>query len=119
VRYLESFDAEKWHSDPVQSVLKGKSQGGESIDTVDAFGVVNGKQLLCSATSLHDVIAHCQAFQSPAKDLREPIRAIEAIMLSKHAAALIGNQALDFKKQDGACVNLISFGKLSYLCDTA
>jgi hypothetical protein len=101
VQYLETFDAQKWHDDPVQSVLKGNAQGGESIDTVDAFGVVNGKQLLSSATSLQDVIAHCQSYQSPKKDLREAIRAIEAIMLSKHAAALIGNQALDFKKQDG------------------
>lgn len=106
LRYLETFNAQQWHADPVQSLLQDKAQGGEAVDTVDAFGEVNGRQLLCSEASLNEVIAHCQSFKPPVHDLRGPVRAVEAVMLSTHAAALIGNQALDFKKQDGAWASL-------------
>ena len=106
LRFLETFNAQQWHADPVQSLLQGKAQGGEAVDTIDAFGEVNGRQLLCSEASLNEVIAHCQSFTPSAHDLRGPIRAVEAVMLSTHAAALIGNQALDFKKQDGAWASL-------------
>lgn len=48
------------------------------------------------------IIEHVQTYKSPTgNDLREKIRRVEARMLSVHAAALVGNQAMDFKKQDG------------------
>ena len=46
-------------------------------------------------------IEHLTTYSPPRQDLRKAIRAIEAEILSTHAAALICNQALDFKKQDG------------------
>lgn len=51
--------------------------------------------------------AHLQALAArssssgAAPGLREAVRAAEAELFEKHAAALIGNQSLDFKKQDG------------------
>ena len=44
---------------------------------------------------------HLSTYTPPTTDLREKIRLIEADLLSIHAATLISNQALDFKKQDG------------------
>ena len=46
---------------------------------------------------------HITNFQSSSKDLRDPIRRVEQKLLtdSKYTGFLIGNQCLDFQKQDG------------------
>jgi hypothetical protein len=44
---------------------------------------------------------HIQTFQSPYMDLRTIIRHIEEKLLTDYAGFLIGNQAVDFQKQDG------------------
>lgn len=44
---------------------------------------------------------HLTNYVSPYTDLRTEVRRIEEELLSTHAGALIGNQCLDFGKQDG------------------
>ncbi|CAE7244871.1 cscB [Symbiodinium natans] len=101
VEYLEAFDAKSWHEDPVRTLLRGDPlEGGEEVDTVDAFGSVNGKQILATSAGVDAVLAHMQQV-AVGKDFRDGVRRIEARLLSSHAAQLIGNQAMDFHKQDG------------------
>jgi len=99
--YLAAFDTSSWYNDPVKTFVNGKTHGGTEVNTVDAFGEVNGKQLLGSSELVDEVISHIAGLSRARTDLREQIRRIEAKLLSEHAAALIGNQALDFQKQDG------------------
>ena len=105
VAYIDGFDPKVWHDQPVQTILKGVPRGSDdgssTVDTTDAFGVVNGRQIQSATAVVDEVIAHCKTFQSASKDNRAAIRAIEDRMLSVHSSALIGNQALDFCKQDG------------------
>ena len=44
---------------------------------------------------------HIQTYKSPYTDLRPQIRRIEQKFLDEYAGFLIGNQTLDFGKQDG------------------
>ena len=102
LQFMDSFPGNLWHDEPVQTVLNGVSRGGDSaalIETLDAFGRTNGSQVLASAALVDEVIQHAQQFQPPARDIRQVIRSIEAVLLSTHAAELVGNQALDFGKQ--------------------
>ena len=90
------------HASPVSTVLHGEVLGaGELVDTVDAFGSVNGSQLLASPDELDRLITHAATFRPARTDLREAARRAEATMLSVHAGELIANQTLDFGKQDG------------------
>lgn len=92
-----------WHTKPVTSLLNGKSlENGERVDTMDAFGNANGAQLLASASEMAQLIEHAASFHPERTDLREPVRAAEAALLSPaHFGALVANQTLDFGKQDG------------------
>jgi hypothetical protein len=106
VAALASFDAAAWHADPMRTVLKGvpsKDAGAKACVTTDAFEEENGSQLLSTAEEIDAVIAHLTSFAlaENQRDLRAPIRAIEQVLLTTHAATLIANQAADFKKQDG------------------
>jgi hypothetical protein len=47
------------------------------------------------------ILDHVKNYESPHIDLRGPMREIEKELLTDHAGFLIGNQALDFCKQDG------------------
>lgn len=47
------------------------------------------------------ILDHVISYRSPHIDLRSPMRLIESELLTTHAGFLIGNQALDFCKQDG------------------
>ena len=75
---------------------------GDKVDTTDAFGNVNGSQYLASAEQVQQLKDHITTYQSNTKDLREPLRQIESLLLSdKYTGLLIGNQCVDFGKQDG------------------
>jgi hypothetical protein len=78
-------------------------EGGErTVDTFNALGVVNGKQLLASPEQVAILKNHICTFQSPYTDLRPQIRDIELELFEKYSGFLIGNQCVDFQKQDGA-----------------
>ena len=75
--------------------------GGKSIQTVNALGEVNGTQIFATTDQLDSIQHHVNTFTSPASDLREPMRRVEQAFLNEYAGFLIGNQCLDFQKQDG------------------
>jgi len=100
--YLEDFDPQSWYDDPVATILNGEVlMGGEEVETIDAFNGVNGKQVLATQAQLQSVRTHIKTFVPPSDDYREGIRRIEQVFLGEKAGALIGNQSVDFKKQDG------------------
>ena len=102
VAALNSTDADLWHAEPITSLLNGKAlSAGERVDTLDACGRVNGSQLLATAEEMAALTDHACSFAPGPADLREAVRAAEAVMLSKHAGVLIANQTRDFGKQDG------------------
>lgn len=101
VNYLEKFDAQVWFDDPVCTLVKGRAlTEGVHTTTTDAFGAENGRQILASPSVVDRVLQHVKG-RGTTRDLRDQVRRIEARLLSEHAATLIGNQALDFHKQDG------------------
>jgi hypothetical protein len=101
IAYCENFDPKVWYNDPVTCLLKNKVlTGGEIKPTVDAFNYENGNIRYGSEEEIDQIIAHMKAFV-PAKDYREAVRKAEAEIFANHADMLIGNQALDYRKQDG------------------
>jgi hypothetical protein len=100
--YLEGFDPQAWYDDPVASVVDGVALvEGEEVVTCDAFNQSNGRQLLANEKELARLRAHISSWTPPSHDYREAVRRIEQAFLGELAGALIGNQAVDFKKQDG------------------
>ena len=71
------------------------------VETKDALGKTNGLQFLSGPDQLEQLEKHIQTFKSPIKDLRPSIRRIEQKLLTEYSGFLIGNQAIDFQKQDG------------------
>jgi len=106
VAFMEAFDSNSWYSDPVRTLIRGKpgshasGEGGSTIKSIDAFSRENGVQIYSCSEEVDEVIAHLKQF-TPEKDYREKARAVEDELLAEHAGLLIGNQALDFLKQDG------------------
>jgi len=105
IAYMEAFDPKSWYNDPIRTLIRGKpgdhlGENGSTIKSIDAFSRENGVQIYSSSEEVDQVIAHLKQF-TPEKDYRDKARAIEDELLGKHAGALIGNQALDFLKQDG------------------
>ena len=97
-RYMERFDAQKWYDDPVATCIAGKPvEGGESGPTYDNFGRENGSVL---HGDIDGILDHLRDFDS-VRDQRSTVRSVERALFTDHAAALIGNQTLDFGKQDG------------------
>mmetsp|Transcript_10209 Transcript_10209/g.28111 ORF Transcript_10209/g.28111 Transcript_10209/m.28111 type:complete len:847 (+) Transcript_10209:84-2624(+) len=102
--YLEQdFDAQLWHDDPMVSLVNGKPllQDGEKVDTTNALGQVNGKQILASPKQVQLLKEHIQSIRSNHNDLRDVVRHIEQELFTHHSGALVGNQCVDFGKQDG------------------
>jgi hypothetical protein len=85
------------------SLLKGQELSGsrEAVDTTNALGVKNGRQILATPAQVQELKEHIRTFQSPYTDLRPQIRQIEEDIFTNHAGFLIGNQCIDFQKQDG------------------
>ena len=103
LKYLQDdFKKESWSSDPVTTILAGVPlQSGSVSDTVDAFGGVNGKIRHASEQEIDRIIEHVNSYTPPVIDCRTAVRAIEDELLSVYPGLLIGNQAVDFLKQDG------------------
>jgi hypothetical protein len=84
------------------SLLKGKELGGSAATaTMNALGITNGNQMHATAEHVAALKAHIRSFESPYLDLRKEMRAIEQTLFDKYSGFLIGNQCLDFQKQDG------------------
>mmetsp|Transcript_9662 Transcript_9662/g.15121 ORF Transcript_9662/g.15121 Transcript_9662/m.15121 type:complete len:710 (+) Transcript_9662:156-2285(+) len=109
INYLRKFDASLWTSDPIQTSIAGvKATGGKLVDTIDANGAVNGKQYIADEATFKSILNHIQNLVDEgqqgkqSEDLRTAVRRVEAEILDvAHAAELVGNQAIDFRKQDG------------------
>ena len=102
VEYIRNHDIKQWYEDPIQTVLNGEIiSGGVEVTTVNAFNEENGLMIHSPAETVDQVITHMQTFKPKHTDLREPLRAIEQELLTTYAPILVGNQAIDFKKQDG------------------
>eukprot|EP01127_Copromyxa_protea_P007034 TRINITY_DN16971_c0_g1_i1.p1 TRINITY_DN16971_c0_g1~~TRINITY_DN16971_c0_g1_i1.p1 ORF type:complete len:724 (-),score=199.66 TRINITY_DN16971_c0_g1_i1:38-2056(-) len=104
VEYVKKFDKDAWFKDPVRTLLKGESlvSGGKQNDTVDAWQIVNGKQIVATPQEVDQVIAHLKNYVPAQKEFIQQVRAIEDEILStQNAAVLVGNQLIDFGKQDG------------------
>lgn len=72
------------------------------MDTVDALGRVNGRQEFATPEQIQALKNHIQSYQPPKKDYREAMRRVEQRLLSpEFSGLLIGNQCVDFAKQDG------------------
>jgi len=103
IDYLKKFDARSWYDRPVVSIVNGEQMtGGKVQQTVDAFSVENGSQVLSTPEQADAVLRHIQTFRPPKTDYRAEFARIDQTVLSlPFAAEIIGNQALDFRKQDG------------------
>ncbi|CAD7932536.1 unnamed protein product [Amoebophrya sp. A25] len=100
--YMKKFDKQAWSNAPICTVLNGRDlTEGSMVDTVDAFERVNGKQILAQPYEVDQVIGHILNYRPPVTDLRAPIRAIDALFCDELAPEIIGNQSIDFSKQDG------------------
>ncbi len=87
----------------IASLLNGNElRGGKTVDTVDALGKVNGRQDYATAEQIETLKNHIKSYRSSKTDYRNAIRKVEQRLLSSEFSGfLIGNQCLDFAKQDG------------------
>jgi hypothetical protein len=69
--------------------------------TKNSFSQPNGHQYYASPSQVQSLLHHIQTYTSPYTDLRMSMRRIEQRLLTEYAGCLIGNQCLDFGKQDG------------------
>ena len=111
IEFLKKFDQKSWSNIPVVSYLHGelleRNETNEVIPTVDAFGRENGKQILASKAGVDKLIHFMQNAKDFHKgvnrDFLKEVREIDATFMDheKLAPVIIGNQCLDFQKQDG------------------
>jgi hypothetical protein len=93
--YLTGFNRQEWFQSPIVSLLNGQELGdGAEMDTKDGIGNVNGRQKLATVDELQRIKDFIRSYSSPYNDLREPIRKIEAKLLTDYAGFLIGNQCI-------------------------
>lgn len=84
--------------------MKGEKLHGteeQKIETIDALGSGNGSQYIANTEQVALLKEHISTYKSPYTDLREPLRRIEQKFLTELTGFLIGNQSMDFSKQDG------------------
>jgi len=107
VEYLDSFDKQSWYDDPVCSILNGEKLLAPPSNlwiTKNSLSQPNGNQYHATPAQISSLLTHIQTYTSSSsdvKDLRPQIRRIEQRFLNEYAGLLIGNQCLDFCKQDG------------------
>jgi hypothetical protein len=93
--YLTGFNRQEWFQSPILSLLTGQELGdGSETDTIDGIGNVNGRQKLATVDEVQRIKDFIRSYSSPYNDLREPIRKIEAKLLTDYAGFLIGNQCI-------------------------
>ena len=104
LEYLKGFDSKLWYDEPITSILNGEKLAGDGtlIETKNALGKTNGQQYLASSEQVEALRKHIETYKSPYTDLRPQMRRIETRLLgNEYAGFLIGNQCIDFQKQDG------------------
>ena len=69
--------------------------------TRDSLDRPNGHQYHATPEQVDSLLSHVLNYRSPYADLRPEVRRIEEKFLDEYAGLLIGNQCLDFAKQDG------------------
>jgi hypothetical protein len=79
----------------------GNAESNLVAETTNALGVVNGRQIFANAKQLKELSQHIRSYRSQSYDLRDAIRKIELDLFSTHIGFLVGNQCIDFQKQDG------------------
>ena len=110
VEYLKSFNPQEWFDQPMTTLLNGEALSSSiKIETTNAFGAVNGTQLLATTEQIHDIQQFIKDLSqkstsedNPHTDLRDAIRQVEETLFTEHSGFLVGNQCIDFGKQDGA-----------------
>jgi hypothetical protein len=102
INYMEKFDTQEWYQRPVCTILNGvRREEGKRFRTVDWAQKENGEYIASGDDMLHEFIKFYQVFK-PKRDYREAIRKIDhELMNLPLAGVIIGNQSLDFGKQDG------------------
>lgn len=104
VAYLDTFDTKAWYTDPVCSILNGEKLLAPTSDvciTKNSLNEPNGQQHLATPDQVTSLLHHILTYHSPHTDLRPQVRRIEQRFLTEYAGLLVGNQCLDFGKQDG------------------
>ena len=115
IDYIEAHDPASWRGTPsltpgqgaVATILNGQILGGGKVEeTVDAFERQNGELISATPAELEAVASHISSYKPAKTDLRQEVRAMEAEIFDVFGDSpwphfLVGNQALDFKKQDG------------------
>lgn len=69
--------------------------------TKNSLDVPNGHQYLATPDQVNELLHHVLNYSSPYTDLRKEMRRIERRLLTEYSGLLIGNQCVDFGKQDG------------------
>ena len=110
VEYIKKFEKKSWSEIPIVSYLHGElleKEQHEIVPTIDSFNRENGKQVLASKAGVDKVIHFMQNakdfHKGVNKDFLQAGREIDAILCDHERLApiIIGNQCLDFQKQDG------------------
>lgn len=103
IEFVKGFDKRSWYDSPVRTIVQGKHYiGGKECKTKDAFERENGSQVIATDEQAKMVLDHVKSYRPPKVDYRAEMRRIDhQIMSLPLAGAIIGNQALDFGKQDG------------------
>lgn len=105
LEYMGRFDAQRWHDEPVTTMMGAgnylAATGRPLQATVDAFGRENGRIRMSTDEETDQLIAYLRASPPSRVDFRDEVREAERRLLTEYAGELIGNQALDFVKQDG------------------
>jgi len=62
VDYVDTFVPSTWHTSPIRTILHGAlfDATGDPEPTTDAFGKVNGMQILSTPTHVDTVIGHAR-----------------------------------------------------------
>jgi hypothetical protein len=102
IKYLEKFDKKLWFDDPMQTIIDGTPCGGKMVDTTDAAGIVNGKQLIADDAVMSKLLRSLQALTDAAQnpiipevllDYTTKVRKVEATLLSHPVASqLVGKK---------------------------
>lgn len=98
------FDVIPSFASQIVSILNGEklpvSKPNLNV-TTDSLSKPNGHQYYATPSQVKDLLNHIKTYHSPYQDIRPQIRRIESKFLNEYAGMLIGNQCLDFAKQDG------------------